>query len=239
MSVLSFDKPARARSPEEHADMHSSDTGIPGTYAPNMSDSDMKRWKAKKIADRVEIRKTVSDLGSYAQVKIIVTRDNVLMSANGRMAWNNEDWDNLGQAVAEAREILRKSHRLPSEDTMGLDIPETPLQAYQIGREYRPSIVRNSYFQGTRQACPIGAIAISLDQNAAELQPGNVMSLVWGVYPELLSLTTCPACGKDAIDPEEWHLPPYNGARSNIIIHLNDWHHYTDEQMTEYLGSIR
>lgn len=106
MAILSFDKPERARTPEEHADMHSSDTLVPGTYVPNMSHDDMERWKARKIADRVEIRKTVFDSLGSSQVKIIVTRDYVRMSTNGTMHWAGEKWTELFEAVKEAREIL-------------------------------------------------------------------------------------------------------------------------------------
>jgi hypothetical protein len=60
MGLLSFDKPKKARSTEEHNKMFSSDCGVAGTYVPNMSKEDELKWKAKHIKgdeERVEIRK--------------------------------------------------------------------------------------------------------------------------------------------------------------------------------------
>jgi hypothetical protein len=63
MSVLSWDKPKKARSTAEHNARNSSDTGVDGTYVPNMSEKDRLRWKAKLVTGqdpRIEIRKTVT-----------------------------------------------------------------------------------------------------------------------------------------------------------------------------------
>lgn len=127
MGILSFDKPQKARSATVHNDMHASDTGVPGTFVPNMSDKDMCKWKAKKVGGshpRVEVRKTVSgcdpslaereksrgwgtDTGQCsAQVLLMVYNDRVVMSANGRIVWDDKTWDELQQAVAEAKEAL-------------------------------------------------------------------------------------------------------------------------------------
>ena len=60
MGLLSFDKPKKIRSTEEHNKMFPSDSGISGTYVPNMSKEDQLKWKAKHIKgddERVEIRK--------------------------------------------------------------------------------------------------------------------------------------------------------------------------------------
>ena len=64
MGLLSFDKPKKIRSTEEHNKMFSSDSGISGTYVPNMSKEDQLKWKAKHIKgddERVEIRKELTD----------------------------------------------------------------------------------------------------------------------------------------------------------------------------------
>lgn len=49
MTVLMWDKPKKARSAEKHADMYSADGAPPGCYAPNMSEEDTMRWKAKFV----------------------------------------------------------------------------------------------------------------------------------------------------------------------------------------------
>lgn len=100
--ILSFEKPPKERPQKEHEEMYSSDTGIPGTYAPNMSWEDQKKWKAKKIANRIEIRKSVS----YAQVLIVVTLEDIKLSMNGKGIWTNQEWNELFEAVSEARATL-------------------------------------------------------------------------------------------------------------------------------------
>ena len=47
--LLSFDKTKKVRSTEEHNKMHMSDSGVDGTYVPNMSKEDNERWKGKLI----------------------------------------------------------------------------------------------------------------------------------------------------------------------------------------------
>jgi len=62
MALLSFDKPKKVRPTKEHNDMFTSDSGVAGTYVPNMSDTDRERWKGKYITgenERIEIRKTM------------------------------------------------------------------------------------------------------------------------------------------------------------------------------------
>ena len=105
MSILSFEKPKKILSTEEHNERYSSDTNIAGTYVPNMSQEDRLKWKAKKIGGptpRVEIRKTVMS----AQVLLIVYKTGLRMSANGRMIFDNKVWEELQTAVKEARELL-------------------------------------------------------------------------------------------------------------------------------------
>jgi len=59
--ILCFDVPKKIRTTEEHNKMFMSDSGVNGTYVPNMSKDDMLKWKAKHIKgehERIEIRKT-------------------------------------------------------------------------------------------------------------------------------------------------------------------------------------
>jgi len=62
MGILCFDKPKKVRSTEEHNEMFQSDSGIAGTYVPNMSKDDAVKWKAKHVKgehERIEIKKTI------------------------------------------------------------------------------------------------------------------------------------------------------------------------------------
>jgi hypothetical protein len=119
MGVLTFEKPKKLRSSEEHNSKYSSDSGINGTYVPNMSKEDMYKWKAKHIKgsdERIEIRKTISG----TQLLVIVKREGgftdrnrylnttVKMSMNGPLFMSNEDVSNLNLAINEAKEILNK-----------------------------------------------------------------------------------------------------------------------------------
>lgn len=111
--ILSWEKPKKARSTEAHNEAHQSDTGIPGTYVPNMSDADQEAWKARKIGGehpRVEIRKTargeslIDGKPTYAQILLVVTRDKVQISSNGKAVLDAEQ---VMVAISEARTALR------------------------------------------------------------------------------------------------------------------------------------
>ena len=126
MGILSWDTPKKKRSTEEHNAMHSSDSGVEGTYVPNMSEDDNLKWKAKlinkgKANARVEIRKLFP--AKYAQVFIIVALDgwdlsskgetkdntsglNVRISTNGAIAMTFKELNELNQAVEEAKKAI-------------------------------------------------------------------------------------------------------------------------------------
>lgn len=72
--LLNFDKSQKIRSTKEHNEKYSSDSGIAGTYVPNMSEVDMNKWKAKYIKgddERIEIRKTINGV----QLLIVVYKN--------------------------------------------------------------------------------------------------------------------------------------------------------------------
>jgi hypothetical protein len=74
LEILSFEKPKKVRSTEEHNGLFSSDPGVAGTFVPNMSKEDKLKWKAKHIGgndERIEIRKTLGG----SQVLIIVYKE--------------------------------------------------------------------------------------------------------------------------------------------------------------------
>lgn len=59
--LLWFVKPEKKHSTVEHNERFSSDSGVLGTYVPNMNDEDLYKWKAKHLTgdhERIEIRKT-------------------------------------------------------------------------------------------------------------------------------------------------------------------------------------
>lgn len=118
MAILNWDKPAKVRSTEKHNSMYSSDSGVAGTYVPNMTKEDMYMWKAKYIKgadERVEIRKTMSG----SQLLIVVKREGgftdnykrfgnatVKMSMNGPIYMTDADATDLQLAINEAKDIL-------------------------------------------------------------------------------------------------------------------------------------
>jgi hypothetical protein len=72
--LLTFDKPKKVLTTEKHNKKFQSDSGIAGTYVPNMSKEDMNKWKAKHIKgedERIEIRKTIE----CAQLLIVVYKN--------------------------------------------------------------------------------------------------------------------------------------------------------------------
>lgn len=124
MSLIDFNKPKKIRSTEEHNKMYSSDSGVAGTYVPNMSDSDMKKWRGvhvKGTDERIEIRKTIGG----TQLLVIVYKNvrftdwrvnreawktnhnNVRMSMNGKLDMTFEEYDELTKVIAEAKELLK------------------------------------------------------------------------------------------------------------------------------------
>jgi|APSaa5957512622_1039677.scaffolds.fasta_scaffold69703_2 hypothetical protein len=132
--LLSFAKPEKARPSDAHNRMNSSDSGVEGTYASNMSEEDKQKWKGKLVGSksgnfRVEIRK----IAEGTNILVIVNgemptiekfkmrgRDpyqykykvhgnephQVKMSANGPMYFTPELWQDLQQAIREARQVL-------------------------------------------------------------------------------------------------------------------------------------
>lgn len=123
MGILDWDKPRKVMSTEEWRTI-SADSAPPGVYVPNMSDDDMRKWKAKLIGGknpRVEIRKTIvgkprpapkrmhswsPTITNSAQLLIIVDQDSVRMSANGTIDMPMTEFTELDIAVKEARMVL-------------------------------------------------------------------------------------------------------------------------------------
>jgi hypothetical protein len=122
--MIDFDKPKKVRTTEEHNNMFSSDSGVAGTYVPNMSIEDQKKWKGKHIKgddERIEIRKTIGG----TQLLIVVYKNtrftdwkvnqdewyknhnNVRMSMNGKLDMTFKEYDEFIEVINEAKEILK------------------------------------------------------------------------------------------------------------------------------------
>jgi hypothetical protein len=120
LMILDFAKPKKIRATKEHNQMYSSDSGVDGTYVPNMSPEAMEKWKAKQIGGidpRIEIHKSVSGRPAgnmyaiSAQMLMIVRAGSVVISSNGRLIFDTQMWEQLQQAVAEAQQLLKDEHK--------------------------------------------------------------------------------------------------------------------------------
>ena len=121
MGILNFDKPKKVRSTKEHNKMYMSDAGVDGTYAPNMSKKDNESWKAKHIKgedERIEIRKSLRGVQMLIVVFCKVRKtdgdwrekykdhNNVRISMNGKADMYFEEYDQMTQAIIEAKQLL-------------------------------------------------------------------------------------------------------------------------------------
>jgi len=109
--MINWDKPKKSRPTKEHNEKHSSDSGIDGTYAPNMCEEDQRSWKGKHINKgkdnaRIELRKTFATQGTHAQVLVIITHDAVTISTNGKIGMVFEDWTDFNEVVNIAKLTL-------------------------------------------------------------------------------------------------------------------------------------
>lgn len=126
MRLIDFNKPKKVRSTEEHNQLYSSDSGVAGTYVPNMSEVDRNKWRGihvKGIDERIEIRKTIGG----SQVLIVVYKNvrfthwsvdkkewyknhnNVRISMNGKLDMTFKDYEEFTKVIEEAKEILNQT----------------------------------------------------------------------------------------------------------------------------------
>lgn len=104
--VLSFDKPKKVRSTEQHNATFQSDSGVAGTYVPNMSRADRERWKAKQIGGkdpRVEIRKTI---GGTQLLMVVRSSGAMQVSMNGKLTLTAVTFQEMNDAYQEAWGLL-------------------------------------------------------------------------------------------------------------------------------------
>lgn len=140
--LLDFNKPKKIMSEEERIDKYSSDSGVPGTYVPNMSSDDMKKWKGKYIKgkdERVEIRKTISGTQlvvivykeeKYEEVEYFSSKEtymslvhkNVHISANGKILLSFDEYKELLQVVEEAISILNNKEDMDNKEDINNEL---------------------------------------------------------------------------------------------------------------------
>ena len=117
MTHISWEKPKKAVPHAEHAEKHQSDSGIPGTYVPNMSQEDRFKWKGRHIKtgkdQRVEIRKTLSTGANHCDLLVVVRYKgpglDVTISGNNKQHYDASDYLDLIRVVQEAYTLLVES----------------------------------------------------------------------------------------------------------------------------------
>lgn len=136
MSILSWDKPAKARSHDDHVANTSADGAPPGCYVPNMSREDAMKWKAKVVGAKVgfpqvEIRRdgvviVLSLRGyKYKQYDLRLSEENIKkwksygwyskseeptlvhIATSGPMQFTMQELNEFQQAIAEGIEHLK------------------------------------------------------------------------------------------------------------------------------------
>jgi len=126
--ILNFDKPQKLHTAEEHNKMYSSDSGIAGTYVPNMSKEDQNKWKAKRIGgadERIEIRKTINGVQllivvykhpyhpvqpkypqNFNRVEWNKRHEDIQISMNGKLDMQYDEYLEMDTAIREALMLL-------------------------------------------------------------------------------------------------------------------------------------
>ena len=120
-SLISWEKPKKTRTKEEHNAYYQSDSEVPGTYVSNISNDDMKKWKGKIVGMRlghpqIEIRRypfvMILSNGGYKHKKFYTresTRDFVFhLSTSGAIQFTQEELEEFMQVIEEAKEKLRE-----------------------------------------------------------------------------------------------------------------------------------
>jgi len=121
MGLIMWNKPKKIMTKETRRNRFQSDCGVPGTYVPNISGEDRKRWKGKIVgkttdSPQVEIRKNefviVVSLGEGYKYKYY-NRDetkgiNLHIGASGPIQLTFEEWNEMKKVVEEALQVLRE-----------------------------------------------------------------------------------------------------------------------------------
>ena len=119
--ILDFNVPKKKRSTKDHNNTFQSDSGIAGTYVPNMDVLDQYKFKAKHIKgenERIEIRVTRN--GVQVLIKVFKyclktsgswrlrsnDHNHIQFSMNGKLDVSPAEWKEITEAIEEAKEIL-------------------------------------------------------------------------------------------------------------------------------------
>lgn len=119
MGIIMWDKPKKTMTEETRRVRFQSDCEVPGTYFPNMSPEDRKRWKGKVVGKKtkspqVEIRKDtfviIVSLGGGYKYKHY-NRDNTIginlhIGASGPIQLTFNEWEEMKKVVDEASLVL-------------------------------------------------------------------------------------------------------------------------------------
>jgi hypothetical protein len=119
MTVISWEKPKQIMSAQEREETYIADSAPPGVYFPNMSATDIKRWKGKIVGSKtkryqIEVRKDTAvfifgGAGGYKYKQYnVVTPYAFHVGASGAIQWTATEVDEFLQVVAEARAKLRE-----------------------------------------------------------------------------------------------------------------------------------
>jgi len=121
MGIIMWDKPKKMMTEKTRQKRFQSDCDIPGTYFPNMSLEDRKRWKGKVVgkttgSPQVEIRKNtfviIVSLGGGYKYKYYsrdkTKRTNIHIGASGPIQLTFKEWEEMKYVVDEATQVLRE-----------------------------------------------------------------------------------------------------------------------------------
>lgn len=163
--ILEWKKPPKKMSVEDWKSI-SADGAPPGVYVPNMPEEWKGKWKAKKVGGndpRVEIRKTFDGIGAkgggyqgrdenhHAQVLIVVRDTGMVMSANSKMAMDFDDYNQLQQAIIEAKwalGLLPTPHNTQQFGRDILNLMKAWLSYYQLDAKAKPLDFMGGEFKG-------------------------------------------------------------------------------------------
>lgn len=126
MTILMWDKPEKIMSVEEWQKISADNVPL-GVYTPNMCKNDKERWKAKLVGHKagrphVEIRKSAKGVQIFLLVSLgggykyrgykpdskwdSTIGTNLHFSSNGSVRLTFQDWEDMKQAVEEAKAVL-------------------------------------------------------------------------------------------------------------------------------------
>jgi hypothetical protein len=111
--------------------------------------------------------------------------------------------------------------------------PLRPSEALRLGRLTRPRRAIGDFLVGNDGACALGAIATGA--GASGVAESDIQKMLRDIYirfPHLKDTAECPA------PVHNIYLTHGPMPIANILLTLNDYHKWSDEQMCDWLDSI-